>query len=68
VFEKTQYKVLKSASAMCGTIVEPLMTVPIIESSMSLEEKLVRYHESVHPVLTDGREEKQGRVEKAETK
>ena len=37
VFEKTQYKVLKIASSLCGAIVESLMAKPDTIKGMSLE-------------------------------
>lgn len=66
VFQKTQYKVLKTASSLCGTIVDSLMTKPQISSSMKLEEKLGKYRESVNVLLMENREEKLNKVEKQE--
>lgn len=66
VFEKTQYKVLKNGSSLCGVLVESLNTSACIEETMSLEEKLSKYRECVNPVLMESREEKLAKVEKQE--
>jgi hypothetical protein len=59
VFEKSQFRVLREASTLCGIIVEKY-TNPCEAGSLpsNFEDALEVYNNSVHPTLFKAREER----------
>jgi len=59
VFEKTQFKVLKWASTLCGIILSKYSSPPpAIQNNETSDEIIIRYQQANHPLLNETREDR----------